>query len=369
MRKSIYLTFSLLLLNAISIYAQKEVVCQQVGNFREGLAPFMLDNKIGFINIKGDIAIEPKYAYFIEEYGELPYFSNDYTVVLDPETERCGYIDGRGELQIPYQYVYAFGFSEEAAFVRIGDEISIIDSKARVLAKNILALNAYHSKFREGRAACSREFSYGYVDKTGKFVIEPVYDEVRDFSDGLAAVKKEGKWGFIDKDGKTVVPFQFSNEPKSFSDNRAFVLGTNNTWGIIDKEGKLLIEPKYKQVFPFSSGYAVVSIMDNKFKETFYIIDVNGKAVKEYAKGKSDKETITLWSGFSEGLAIGMKEYKKGMIDPQGKVVVNFLYRDLKPLSSGMAYFEKYDEKTKKVSTGFINKKGEEVILIKAPQF
>ena len=46
---------------------------------------------------------------------------------------------------------------------------------------------------------------YGYIDKSGKVVIEPQFDYVRDFSEGLAVVEKDGKWGVIDKNGKVVI--------------------------------------------------------------------------------------------------------------------------------------------------------------------
>ena len=51
---------------------------------------------------------------------------------------------------------------------------------------------------------------YGYVDKTGKTVIEPKYDYAYSFYNGLAAVvvkDSDGvlKYGFIDKSGKYVV--------------------------------------------------------------------------------------------------------------------------------------------------------------------
>ena len=40
---------------------------------------------------------------------------------------------------------------------------------------------------------------YGYIDKTGKIVIEPRFDNAKDFSEGLAAVNIEGKWGWACK--------------------------------------------------------------------------------------------------------------------------------------------------------------------------
>ena len=53
------------------------------------------------------------------------------------------------------------------------------------------------------------ESKYGFIDKSGKVVIEPQFDNVSAFSEGLAKVEKDGKWGFIDKNGKVVFEPQF----------------------------------------------------------------------------------------------------------------------------------------------------------------
>ena len=45
---------------------------------------------------------------------------------------------------------------------------------------------------------------WGFVDKSGKVVINPLYDEVMPFSDGLARVKVGRKTGYIDASGKFV---------------------------------------------------------------------------------------------------------------------------------------------------------------------
>lgn len=49
------------------------------------------------------------------------------------------------------------------------------------------------------------EGKWGFVGKSGKFVISPEYDAVRPFSEGLAAFLLDGKWGFLKKDGKRAV--------------------------------------------------------------------------------------------------------------------------------------------------------------------
>ena len=45
---------------------------------------------------------------------------------------------------------------------------------------------------------------WGYVDTTGKMVIEPQFDDVWVFSHGLACVFIGSKMGYIDKTGKYV---------------------------------------------------------------------------------------------------------------------------------------------------------------------
>jgi len=46
---------------------------------------------------------------------------------------------------------------------------------------------------------------WGFIDKTGKIVIEPKFDNIaRDFSEGLALFNLGSKYGYIDKTGKYV---------------------------------------------------------------------------------------------------------------------------------------------------------------------
>ena len=52
---------------------------------------------------------------------------------------------------------------------------------------------------------------WGYVDGTGRLVIECRYADARSFDDGLAAVQEpEGLWGYIDTAGRAVVAPQFT---------------------------------------------------------------------------------------------------------------------------------------------------------------
>jgi hypothetical protein len=45
---------------------------------------------------------------------------------------------------------------------------------------------------------------FGYIDKNGKFVINPQFDRAGDFENELAPVWVAGRQGYIDKSGKFV---------------------------------------------------------------------------------------------------------------------------------------------------------------------
>ncbi|WP_235596447.1 WG repeat-containing protein, partial [Leptospira weilii] len=109
---------------------------------------------------------------------------------------------------------------------------------------------------------------YGYIDKTGKFIIPSQFDNAHSFSEGLAAVQIGKKWGFIDKTGNFVIPPQFYNA-NSFSEGLAAVQiceeGSDNgcgkwKWGYIDKTGNVAIQPQFYNADSFSEGLAVVEI-------------------------------------------------------------------------------------------------------------
>ncbi|EOZ2107593.1 WG repeat-containing protein, partial [Campylobacter coli] len=66
------------------------------------------------------------------------------------------------------------------------------------------------------------------------------------FSEGLVAVKLNGKWGFIDKSGKIVIESKFDSGGH-FSEGLAGVK-LNGKYGLIDKSGKIVIEPIFDDI-------------------------------------------------------------------------------------------------------------------------
>jgi hypothetical protein len=82
---------------------------------------------------------------------------------------------------------------------------------------------------------------YGFINKKGKFVIEPQFYTTGNFSEGLAYVEKGGEYGYIDKTGKYVIELKYS-WAVDFSNGLAKVYFSDDEystdWGYIDKTGK-----------------------------------------------------------------------------------------------------------------------------------
>lgn len=80
---------------------------------------------------------------------------------------------------------------------------------------------------------------------TATVLVEPTYEDAMGFSDGLAAVKKDGKWGYIDETGKVVIDFKYSYA-ENFGEGYALVtrsrgsgfFANQHDFYIVDKTGK-----------------------------------------------------------------------------------------------------------------------------------
>ena len=193
---------------------------------------------------------------------------------------------------------------------------------------------------------------YGYVNRMGKYVLEPQYEEALPFSDFLAAVKKDGKWGFINGEGKFVIEPRFENA-FLFSDGAAAV-EENGKWGFVNRSGKYLVQPKYESAGIFRQGLAAVR-WESKWgfisKDGEMVVPPKFDQVYFFSEDRSGAQVNGLWGyidrtgtftvppkyaealPFSQGLAAvnvgGHREDNEftggvwNFVDPQGKVIID----------------------------------------------
>jgi hypothetical protein len=85
-----------------------------------------------------------------------------------------------------------------------------------------LGCSETNKKDKGGLFVVSQNGKYGYIDKTGKIVINPQFDCAENFSEGLAVVCIGRERGFIATSGKRINNDQFDSA-HSFSEGLAAV--------------------------------------------------------------------------------------------------------------------------------------------------
>jgi hypothetical protein len=197
----------------------------------------------------------------------------------------------------------------------------------------------YSSKAKEpmGLFPAKVKGRYGFIDKTGKMILQPQFARAQMFSEGLAAVQINAKWGFIDRTGKMVITPKY-DVVLPFAEGLASVRGASGHFGCINKAGEIVITPqtRFGGISQFSEGLAATLMSDvaqGIAISAWGFIDTNGKFVISPAY-----DGVT---SFSEGLAAVRAAGKKwGYVDKTTKYQIQPLFETANRFSEGLASVE-----------------------------
>lgn len=305
------------------------------------------------------------FEYYPHQYGYTPRFSDG--AAIDCEKFKTGILfNQKGEIirKIPNIYKVT-NFVDGIAAVTIivpgrplsHEENVYMNTKGEIVFKNLSEPHTME-ELKEVRPMCDSLVAYysyskklwGFRNVKGKAVIAPQYLEVHDFSEGMAAVKVRmdggaDKWGYVDKTGVFVIQPAYSNEPGDFNDGLSYVRNKENRCFYIDKSGKIL-SPAYDSATNFHNG-------------TAFVKDENWEG---YAINTSFKVIAHLPQPIDKVQYIGNDIYVDDcMIAPDGAVMLKGLkepfYEDL-----SAAFIGSYKSADGIAHIGYINRKGEFVI-------
>lgn len=180
------------------------------------------------------------------DIGDPPQYSEGLMGVELREMVRFYDIHGAVAFEGPWRFTR--GFSEGLAPVRGADGWSYVDRTGRV----VLSGYAFAGRFHEGLAVVTLpgETKPAVIDRTGEVVIPPRFDRIGPFSEGRANAEVDGKMGYIDRTGAWVVQPIWDDPEASwatFRGGRAMV-GRRTAdgkllRGYIDLDGRVVREP------------------------------------------------------------------------------------------------------------------------------
>jgi len=226
--------------------------------------------------------------------------------------------------------------------VRVLTKAGFIDSSGR------LVINPQFEEvgfFSEGLCPARRGPLWGYIDQTGRSLIQPQFDEAGFFSEGLAAVSVKGRMGYINRAGVRVIAAAFE-EAGPFQEGRARIKLAGR-WGYLDLKGNRIGPTGYEEARDFFGGLAAV-----RMRGQWGYIDKEGKVVIP--------PRFLAAEDFQEGRAVVGTPGGANFIDPRGRVLfAGRKFPEVQFFSEGLAAVRLVPSGF----FGFINTEGATVIL------
>lgn len=283
---------------------------EEAFDFSEGLGGVKLNGKWGFVDKTGKLVIPAKFENPTGIVEKRPKFKEGLAPVK--LKGKYGFIDKTGKLVVAAKWAKTGEFSEGLAPVDEGAPPAKPQGEAGTgLVRGFHVLIA------------AMQGKWGYVDKTGKVVVKPAFQEVRDFKKGRALVRAEGKWGLIDAKGAWIAKPQSESAPMELGELWGVKVG--DKYALADKNLKPISDPLYKMIYSFGEGLASAQTADGKWG----FLDPAGTLVIPASFDSGGR--------FQEGLAGMEKDGKHGYIDKTGAWAIEPKYRNAGTFSEGLA--------------------------------
>jgi hypothetical protein len=297
---------------------------------------------------------------FYTDYGRIDRFVNDYALVYTNPKDgerKVGAINKNGKVVVPAIYQ-----GLERTF-----------------------------NFKEGMVSMGQNRKYGFLDTSGKVVVNFKYDNVEPFDNGIAKVWVGWKYaGYINKNGNEIIPpdFEAMDQANLRRYHDKYIIGSKgSTQHVFNYSGKEVAVLNYKQINEVNDKEkSFLFLSDNKYglldsnlqvkipaqyqslelvfpgkiaarqQGKVVFINMNGKLISPAKYDLIESFHNDNMGGYENGLAKVRIQKKKGLINSYAKVIVPVIYDEIESFSNGLAVVKRNGK------YGFVNSKGKEVI-------
>ncbi len=289
--------------------------------------------KYGLIDRTGKYLIEPQFrrlGSYNEEFddGLFTYERGDEGGVITKTGEIRSVLPGCNDTFYCSDGMAEVAWGErEPNDSRFGNQkYGYLDASGKVVIEPKFE-NAW--SFVGDRAMVCQKGKSGFINRKCEMIIDAIYDTAKQFKHQLALIQLEGKWGCINEDGAFVVEPLYDTIEWTKDEDTLLLVETNEKLGLIDRSGKVLCPPRFDSIDPFVEGFAIVSLQGLKG-----MIDTSG-SLKLEARFHDLKP-------FSEGFSCAATKDDDGSlfwgyIDSDGNFAVAASFAQAEPFSEGLA--------------------------------
>lgn len=267
------------------------ILLQDSYRFSEGLAAVKQNDKWVYVNDKGEVKItgaKQIESLQTKQYSIQTARTFHEEIAAVRLKSGWGYINRTGELILPAKYAYAYDLRDGYLMtVNWKGELFCFNKKGQ----EIFTQRRLASPFSNGIAIVKQGFkntaevsgfsALELMDRGGRFTTEAQFDYIGKYgekrsparvgsspagalknSEHISCRKYEGgMWGFIDSTGKFMIN-PTMNEAKGFDEGYAPVR-IGKRWGYMNPQGQYLFKPQFSFAGPFVGGFARVRIARN----------------------------------------------------------------------------------------------------------
>lgn len=265
--------------------------------FYGGRAVYMdVDGLYGVVDKNGEVVVAPKWK------SVIPVMVDGLIAAKDDQ----GWSLANEEGQVLLSGMSMVGIEEDKISDILADYMG---------GDNISFTRDYIQAIKQGRIrVCNSAGQWGIVDKEGKYVINPQFDEI--IVDGDGYLFEKGKqWGWCDAEGKYVINPQFRDALTFDGHDLAGARDSGGKWGLIDRDGKWVVNPQFGKIGKFLPNGNIIA-QDASSKD-WGIIDEEGKWVV------NPQFLRIVYIGEEDLLGVVDHEYSFGFIGLDGKYICN----------------------------------------------
>lgn len=210
-----------------------EPIYDQVDKFSDSMA-IVIDYKrgYGFIDINGNEIITPQFYDANVFHEGISYVKTE---------NRIMFINKKGEVIYKTRKNYCGLLKNNRAYIGNGISSLVIDRKGKVIFRKLTFNDIGY--YTDGVAPADNWYGkFGYIDLNGHKITKFKFDYAREFKEGMGCVELDGKHGFVNTKGVIIIPIIY-DEAMWFKNGVANV-EKNGEKFYIDKRG---VEYFFKQ--------------------------------------------------------------------------------------------------------------------------